>query len=95
MAIKVTVGPVESTAGFMSCGPNTDTGITSDPNTHTECRPNKRSTESASFTFGRNQKKAESDVTHSAETVCAIESKVLLSVENRNRKSIESEPNTW
>ena len=31
---------------------------------------------------------AESDVTHSAETVCSTESKAGLSAENRNRKSI-------
>jgi len=34
----------------------------------------------------------ESDVTQSAETVCATESEEGLSAENRNRKSIVSEP---
>jgi len=36
------------------------------------------------FYFGRNRKWAESDVTHSAETVCATKSKAGLSAENRN-----------
>jgi len=38
------------------------------------------------------ESKAESDVTHSAETVFATESKAGLSAENRNRKSIVSGP---
>ena len=53
---------------------------------------NQRSTESGSFTFGRNRKQTESDVTHSAETVCATESKEGLSAVKRNRKSIMSGP---
>ena len=40
----------------------------------------------------RNRKQDKSDVSHSAETVCATESKEGLSTENRNQKSIVSEP---